>query len=1294
MLEDCSDLVVDVCVPNAVVDAVNRASAAAARRRGRLLVLPFRAAPFESDSAAAAEAYDASTVLGMDAGTALLGVLTLPSGPYLLLATEVKRAGTVPVWTGAGEDGVRPPHNTPVAGAAVYVVSRVRFVKLHGGSAVRADRDVSAAAVKMLESGFLFFSFEADLVRTQQKQLSGSRGNAFWWNKPLVMPLGASACTWAVRAVMGYVGTIELPIYRHREATTTSTSTSTTAATMEETADAPVQTVYVTVVSRKSRRRAGTRYNSRGVDQCGHVANFVETEQLVYTPHHLSAFVSVRGSIPVFWKQTKGALRPAPELDGSMMLSEQAFSQHFKALSRSYGKCTAVSLVNLDGSEAPLALAYARHVDMARTRSTGQPPLWAPRFVEFDFHHHCSGREYDRGLCALMSRLLNDLDAYGVLVDERQLQSGVFRVNCVDCLDRTGVVQSTLAKQALQRQLAYALGLAATEAEAPTVSADADATSAVQWTPAVQLSPDSEVSFMRLWGSNADALAYQYAGTGAMKSDMTRTGKRSTRGLLHDGFKSAVRIFNKHFVDDDRQEAYDLLLGYASAASTGAEVSAAAADVPWTSFDTAQMIAGDGERVHVVIHLKSAELAVRTAEHLEYDYRRDSLVQYEKESSRRIKHRLRLFFSGAHQPSPLDLQFHAAAARELFLRTLITWSGSYALAIPPSLLPHAPAGAFRVQVRVASVGQSIWPATAADWGLPQSSKNLPTVVALVLPDSGPAGRRFGLAALPRDLDADGLYRCVAARALPQGGAAMAVLVRIDAADAVAEVRESSVAAENSLSGLVAVSLRMYGTALCFCGGALQGANELLAAMQSARVGRPELDPILQWDHWYAAGVLGHLTAVPLLAAFPGAPNDDHRAAAPPPPPYGATCEWVATAGQRSVLRWSAPGRARVNNNAADAIGRVEARDIAVLVDEYVHALRRGPQIPQQPVAAAVHLENLRVSRLQLPPPAAHLASDIPLQFYVAFAHDLLVEALATPPSHPMPDRRPRWPGRLTLPFLPSDVAELEDAVVHGQLFYVEPLGEDGLCGSFVFRLPMEAAARPFELPLLRGGNVVGRVLGVMRLEGRRVESLPSSSSSSSSMPGMTRSPAHARAAVGAVDDAVPADSSAGMPGAWPDASGSAARRSGKRRVKKLVGSIADWVRGERRESTATFGGPRYGTGGYTSSAGARSGMVVEEPLGLTHQLQNTHLQAGAGDRERAAWRTETGTAFGPDAVPINEEDEATASSAADGAVETGWATFDDSPVAPRVRPADGADAERRTASRAKAPATSDDLIRF
>jgi hypothetical protein len=34
-------------------------------------------------------------------------------------------------------------------------------------------------------------------------------------------------------------------------------------------------------------------------------------------------------------------------------------------------------------------------------------------------------------------------------------QTGVFRTNCVDCLDRTNVVQSLFAKRILEKQLEY-----------------------------------------------------------------------------------------------------------------------------------------------------------------------------------------------------------------------------------------------------------------------------------------------------------------------------------------------------------------------------------------------------------------------------------------------------------------------------------------------------------------------------------------------------------------------------------------------------------------------------------------------------------------------------------------------------------------------------------------------------------------------------------------------------------------------------------------------------------------------
>lgn len=39
--------------------------------------------------------------------------------------------------------------------------------------------------------------------------------------------------------------------------------------------------VLLALISRRMHLRAGTRYNARGIDDNGNVANFVETEQIV-----------------------------------------------------------------------------------------------------------------------------------------------------------------------------------------------------------------------------------------------------------------------------------------------------------------------------------------------------------------------------------------------------------------------------------------------------------------------------------------------------------------------------------------------------------------------------------------------------------------------------------------------------------------------------------------------------------------------------------------------------------------------------------------------------------------------------------------------------------------------------------------------------------------------------------------------------------------------------------------------------------------------------------------------------
>ncbi|KAK4532152.1 hypothetical protein CCYA_CCYA11G3009 [Cyanidiococcus yangmingshanensis] len=1195
VLQDCSRWAPDPAAsPNVVIDAANRGSLEP--NVGPQLLLPFRAEPhLVTDKRSA---YDARDVLGMDAAAALLGVIFLASGPYLVTVTEVKRAGFVPV-LGAS---LPPPSGTTSQPHAVYrlvpvyTASRVRLVKLHPNTALKTDRDVSASMLKMLESGFLFFSYEADLVRSQQKQITGASGSTFWWNKPLASALGPLASTWAVRAIMGYVGSVELPIYRSEAAN----------------GQGRIERVYVTVLSRKSRKRAGTRYHSRGIDQTGHVANFVETEQIVFHEHRCTSFVSIRGSIPVFWRQTKGALRPAPELDAPLLLSQAAFTQHFKNLSRSYGRCTAVSLVNTEGSESVVARAYAQQVDLASTRGTAGPATWAPRFVEFDFHRHCHGKEYERGICALLSRLLNDLDAYGFMVDARQLQTGVFRVNCIDCLDRTGVVQSALAKQALQQQLAVILNDASNTgvASGPATPDASPSVRSISTQRPIQLSPDGEATFMRLWSNNADALSYQYAGTAAMKADMARSGRRSTKGLLQDGLKSAVRIFNKHFIDDDRQEAYDLMLGYATVArgteawnmpsspDTGA---AEASEAVWTSFDQLQWLTGSGERIHVVVLLRDTELLVRTPEHIEYAYARERLVQYERLEQSRGKYRLRLRFHGDRQPVPLDLVFHHPAMREVFLRAVLTWSGNFGLMLPASLLPHAPSGAFRIQIRVASASRPTWPATAADWGLPRATEHPPALVALVLPDSGTSGRRFGLAALPNDLDTDGLYRCVAARALPRGGAALALLVRIDAADAVAEVFESSVAAENSLSGLVAIGLRIYGTGICFLGGRLRGRSELLPALQSLQLGRSDRDTLLQWDYWYASGALGDLSGLAMLSASARAA---HIAS--------ASSEYTVI-DERAVLSWATPDRKRLHEGVGlSAAGRLEANDIAVVVDEYVFAARTGPQIPLRPVRVSLVLDSLHSVLHQLPNASVSgqpLNADTPLQYYLSFSSDVLADVFSTSLSGPVLDRAPRWNGRFALPYLPSDLEEIREQLVHGHLMIMSPVGDDQVCGSMVLSVGGLDGRQPFQVPLFRGGQLVGRLAGFAQLQLiPEAAWVPFSSSMSETT----------RAALAAADMTATRANGAGLGVTSAESldsssllsttSGGGAKRSQKRRVKRLVGTLTDWVRGERRESTAKFGGPRFtitNAGSTTMASQSTQGDAVPPsgaPMWTTNAL--------------------------------------------------------------------------------------------
>ncbi|KAL1918962.1 uncharacterized protein VTP21DRAFT_2343 [Calcarisporiella thermophila] len=305
------------------------------------------------------------------------------------------------------------------------------------------------------------------------------------------------------------------------------------------------------LISRRSRYRAGTRYFSRGVDLEGNVSNFVETEQLVLldgpsaggatiTGKIKMSYVQIRGSIPIFWAQMVNMKYVPKMLIQDKVQTPSAFKRHVDKVLDSYGPTIMINLVNTKGHEMDVANAFEKQVNRLKDERV--------RYLHFDFHKECKRMRWDR-IQLLINQIESDLLQQGYCyVDEtapgekvRRLQQSVCRTNCMDCLDRTNVVQSMLARHALNRQLR----------EVGVLGQDED----------IVAFETFYFLFRNVWADNADAVSIAYSGTGALKTDFTRTGNRTKAGALQDLVNSIVRYVKNNYLDGARQDAYDLALG-------------------------------------------------------------------------------------------------------------------------------------------------------------------------------------------------------------------------------------------------------------------------------------------------------------------------------------------------------------------------------------------------------------------------------------------------------------------------------------------------------------------------------------------------------------------------------------------------------------------------------------------------------------------------------------------------------------------------------------------------------------
>lgn len=392
----------------------------------------------------------------------------------------------------------------------VFRITQTNFTTLHY---IHGNPEERIAEVrKVLNSGTFYFSWSAGsnnaldiTLAAQRRYTSNCTDNRFFWNRMFhihLLRFGVSTDQWLLKAMCGSIE-IRTVYVGHRQA-------------------------RAVVSSRLSCERAGTRFNVRGTNDDGHVANFVETEQIIYLDNEVSSYIQTRGSVPLFWEQPGIQVGSHKiKMSRGYEYSAPAFDRHMSLLKNRYGRQAIVNLLgtSLIGSkegEATLSQLFQSHHN--NSQHTDVP------HIIFDYHQECRGGN-SKNLSKLREITLKYLEEFGFFyaVGEQisQSQVGTIRTNCLDCLDRTNCVQTFFGLEVLKQQL-HLLKLS----DKPQIVSRFD-----------------EV-FRQMWINNGNEISKIYAGTGAIQGN----------SKLMDGARSAARTIQNNLLDSSKQEAIDILL--------------------------------------------------------------------------------------------------------------------------------------------------------------------------------------------------------------------------------------------------------------------------------------------------------------------------------------------------------------------------------------------------------------------------------------------------------------------------------------------------------------------------------------------------------------------------------------------------------------------------------------------------------------------------------------------------------------------------------------------------------------
>ncbi|EDV21940.1 uncharacterized protein TRIADDRAFT_29738, partial [Trichoplax adhaerens] len=389
----------------------------------------------------------------------------------------------------------------------IYRITGVEVVQTARNHLPDVDAERINEIRKILGSGAFFFSYSKETncydlslnLQRQARQLKSD--DRFYWNRGMQSPFyqyGIDCENWLIQVICG---SIEIrTLFCHGKQ------------------------ARICILSRISCDRYGTRFNVRGIDDYGNCANFAETEQIIFTDSGTTSFLMLRGSVPMFWSQQGIQVGSHKiKLDRSAEASLGAFTSHFQTLKDKYGNITVLNLLGIKEGEGILSGNFKYMISEL-------PQELKPNYVAFDFHAVGKANEKAYLLKQKVKKTFDQMGFYYTSNGEvqRYLQNGFFRVNCMDCLDRTNAAQEMLAAEILPQQVIALIG-----ADKLTLSKFA-------------------MTVRPLWKDSGNRISKMYAGTQMLEG-------KSKMDKVKVAASSVGRTIISNMLDTVKQEAFDII---------------------------------------------------------------------------------------------------------------------------------------------------------------------------------------------------------------------------------------------------------------------------------------------------------------------------------------------------------------------------------------------------------------------------------------------------------------------------------------------------------------------------------------------------------------------------------------------------------------------------------------------------------------------------------------------------------------------------------------------------------------